>query len=250
MRSTVFKELGLTDAETKVYLALMKIGSNSVGAIVDESRVSRSKIYHVLDKLQKKALVTSILKGRTTYYNATHPQKILTYIEYKKDQLKKTEREAKEIIPSLETMQKFAGFKDEAEVYRGLEGLKAARDLSLEVLKKGETIRVFGSDKTSQDTMPAFWEEYHKKRIKLGIKGKYLMKENSRKHIDKIKRKIPLMRIKYTPVTAPVYIDIFGEYVVTSVVVPGYYVAFLIRNQYIADYYKEWFDQLWKDSKA
>ncbi len=250
MDTNLFHKLGLTEAETKVYLALVKIGSTTIGPIVDESKVSRSKIYHILDKLNKKGLVTSIIKGKTYYYNATNPQKILDYINYKKNELSQLEEDAHTLIPELESIQSFAGFRDEAEVYRGLEGVKAARDISLRVLNKGDVIRVFGSDKVAQDAMPAYWSDFHKKRVKLGIKGKYLMKEDSREPLDSIKKSPGLIEIKYLPVTRPVYIDIFADYVITSVMVPGYYVAFLIRNQYIADYYREWFDQLWKDGKS
>ena len=249
MDISILSKLGLTDAETKVYLALVKIGSTTIGPVVDESRVSRSKIYHVLDKLHKRGLVTSILKGKTSYYNATSPQKILDYINYRKKELAEIENEATQLIPQLESIQAFAGFRDEAEVYRGLEGIKAARDISLRTLKKGEEIRVFGSDKMAQEAMPAYWAEYHKKRVKFGIKGRYLMKESSRGSLDKIKRSSGLIQIRYLPVTRPVYIDIFADYVITSVMVPGHYAAFLIRNKYIADYYLEWFDELWKDGK-
>lgn len=249
MDSTVLKKLGLTDAETKVYFALIKIGSTTIGPIVDESKVSRSKIYHILDRLHKKGLITSIVKGQTNYYNAASPKKILDYISYQKKELEDLEEGANKLIPELESIQAFSGFRDEAEVYRGLEGVKAARDISLRVLKKGDVIRVFGSDKIAQDAMPVYWAEYHKKRIKLGIKGKYLMKESARNYLDQIKRTPGLIQIKYLPVTRPVYIDIFADYVITTVMVPGYYVAFVIRNQYIADYYVEWFDELWKDGK-
>lgn len=250
MDTTVLKKLGLTDAETKVYLALIKIGSTTIGPVVDESKVSRSKIYHILDKLHKRGLITSIMKGQTNYYNAADPKKILDYIYYRKKELKDLEESASKLIPELESIQAFSGFRDEAEVYKGLEGVKAARDISLRVLKRGDIIRVFGSDKIAQDAMPAYWEEYHKKRTRLGIRGKYLMKESARKPLDKLKRTPGMIQIKYLPVTRPVYIDIFADYVITTVMVPGYYVAFVIRNQYIADYYIEWFDELWKDGKS
>lgn len=249
MNTEVLSKIGLTESEIKVYISLVKTGSTTVGPLVDESQVSRSKIYHILDRLHKKGLITSIIKGKTAYYNATSPQKIFEYINYKKNELENVEKDTKKLVPELESLQSFAGFRDEAEVYRGLEGIKAARSLSLQVLKKGDTIRVFGSDKIAQDIMPAYWDDYHKKRVTKGIKAKYLMKENSRKDLDKIKKSQGLIEIRYLQATKPVYIDIFGEYVVTSVMVPGYYVAFLIRNQYVADYYTEWFDQLWKDGK-
>ena len=37
--------------------------------------------------LQEKGLVTSIMKGEVSYYNAADPDKILEYIERKKEEL-------------------------------------------------------------------------------------------------------------------------------------------------------------------
>ncbi|MCF7871499.1 hypothetical protein K9L97_00515 [Candidatus Woesearchaeota archaeon] len=247
METALFKKLGLTDAEIKVYLSTIKIGSTTVGPIIDDAKVSRSKIYHVLSKLHDKGLITSITKGKTKYFNAADPKKIQDYIEYKKKELNTLESDAQKIISQLEIIQSFSGQRDEAELYKGIEGVKTARDISLKELKKGDIIRVFGSDKIAQDAMPGYWEEYHKKRVNLGIKGKYLMKLNSKKELDHIKRKPGLMKIKYLPVTSPVYIDIFSDYIITTVMKKGYYAAFLIKNQEIAKFYVEWFDKLWED---
>ena len=54
MNIKILEEIGLTPGEIKVYLALLKIGQSSTGAIANESQVSRSKIYTILDKLAKK----------------------------------------------------------------------------------------------------------------------------------------------------------------------------------------------------
>ncbi len=250
MNLAFLERLGLSNAETKVYATLLRIGSTTVGPIVNEAQVARSKIYHVLDKLQRRGLVTSILKGDTKYFNAASPRKILDYIRYKKEDLDTLQKDAEKMMPQLEQLQDFAGFRDEAEIYRGKEGIKATRDISFQALKRGDTIRVFGSDQVAQDAMPAYWEEYHKKRVRAGIKAKYLMKESARNTLDSVKRKSGLLEIKYLPVSKPVYIDIFGDCVVTFVMAPDYYVSFLIKNKYIADFYREWFDELWEKGKS
>ena len=89
MDTQVLQKLGLTVAETKVYLALLKLGSTTIGPVVDESGVSRSKIYHILDRLHKRGLIASIIIGKTNYFNATSPKKIFDYIKYKKNELQR-----------------------------------------------------------------------------------------------------------------------------------------------------------------
>ena len=51
MDETLLEKLGLTKGEIKVYLALNKLGESSIGPIGKESKVSKSKMYDILDKL-------------------------------------------------------------------------------------------------------------------------------------------------------------------------------------------------------
>lgn len=50
----VLKKLGLTEYESKVYLALANLGTSSVKEIVNKSKIPRNKAYEVLNKLEEK----------------------------------------------------------------------------------------------------------------------------------------------------------------------------------------------------
>jgi len=50
MFEKILMNIGLTKGEAKVYSALNKIGQSTIGPIIDESGISRSKIYDVLDR--------------------------------------------------------------------------------------------------------------------------------------------------------------------------------------------------------
>ena len=56
----LLKEVGLTEGEIKVYLALFKIGASSTGPIVKEAKIHSSKVYPILDRLIEKGLVSFI----------------------------------------------------------------------------------------------------------------------------------------------------------------------------------------------
>ena len=57
MNSKILEKFGLTEGESKVYLALLKIGKSTIGDIVKEANVSNSKVYDILDRLNKKGLI-------------------------------------------------------------------------------------------------------------------------------------------------------------------------------------------------
>lgn len=52
------KQLGLTECEARVYFSLLKLGCTKIGQIVNDSHISRSKVYGVLERLTTKGLVS------------------------------------------------------------------------------------------------------------------------------------------------------------------------------------------------
>src|SRR3989344_1171774 len=97
----ILEEIGLTPSETKVYLALNKIGTSSICPIVNEARISNSKIYIILDKLIKKGLASKILINKVRYYKATEPERLLDFLEDKKKKILDEEEKIKKILPNL-----------------------------------------------------------------------------------------------------------------------------------------------------
>src|SRR3989338_6940485 len=102
MDETLLEKLGLTKGEIKVYLALNKLGESTIGPIGKESKVSKSKMYDILDRLIEKGLVGYITKDGTKYFMANDPHMILEYLERKESDLTQTKKQiVREILPIL-----------------------------------------------------------------------------------------------------------------------------------------------------
>jgi len=69
MIENILKEIGLTEGEIKIYLALLELGSSSITSIIKRSGISGSKAYEVLDRLAKKGLVNFIIKNNILIFN-------------------------------------------------------------------------------------------------------------------------------------------------------------------------------------
>ena len=80
MELEILTEIGLTKSEIKVYLAMLKLGQTTSGKIVDEAKITRSKIYDILERLKNKGLVSFITKDSTKYFSATNPNNLLNYL--------------------------------------------------------------------------------------------------------------------------------------------------------------------------
>ena len=53
-------DIGLTDGETKVYLALISLGTTKTGPLASKAGVSSSKVYKILDRLEKDVFDTGL----------------------------------------------------------------------------------------------------------------------------------------------------------------------------------------------
>jgi len=101
MDISALERIGLTSSEIKVYLALLKLGQVTAGPIVDEAKITRSKIYDILERLKQKGLVSHIIKEKTKYFSAADPHNILTYLDKKEEEIKQDKTAITKIIPEL-----------------------------------------------------------------------------------------------------------------------------------------------------
>ena len=82
MYENLLSEAGLTQSESKVYLALLKLGKSQSGKIVKEANISSGKIYEILEKLSEKGLVETVTENGVKQFIASDPKTILDYILY------------------------------------------------------------------------------------------------------------------------------------------------------------------------
>ena len=74
MNEKILEEIGLSRGESKIYLALIDLGSSTTGPIAKKSKISHSKVYKILDKLSVKGLVSYVLIRKTKYFKASNPE--------------------------------------------------------------------------------------------------------------------------------------------------------------------------------
>lgn len=144
MDTSILEEIGLTEGEIKAYLALLAIGSNSTGPIAKYSGVSRSKLYIILDKLEKKGMVSHVEKDGVTFFQAVEPSKIKDYLREKERKLKKLENDFEKFLPRLDAFHKRAKEREKVAIYQGLKGLIAVHEHVYLKLNKGEKFYYIG----------------------------------------------------------------------------------------------------------
>ncbi len=243
MHKEALLEVGLTEKESEVYLALIELGSSSAGQIIQKTGMHRAVVYDLLERLIEKGLVGHGIKGRKKYFEATNPQKLL-------DIVKEKEMKIRGILPNLLELSQFKDPLD-VKIYKGKEGIKTVFEDILRV-KPVEWLSL-GSGGETYNLLPAFLEEFHKNRVKSKIKARGLLINNAlATKRGEILSKLKYTEIKYLPKTivTPTVINIYNNrvtlYAVTKNKIPF---IILIENQQLAHSFKEYFESLWKISR-
>ncbi|MGB3478683.1 MAG: helix-turn-helix domain-containing protein, partial [bacterium] len=158
----VLEKIGLTANETKVYLALIGLGTSLAGNIARKAGLHRRQTYDALHRLIGKGLVSYTVKAGKKLFRPVDPERI---IEIAKQQ----EREIASILPEITNKFRKTESKIHAEIYEGAEGLKSVMELILKERKEWFTI---GSTGKGPVVLPFYLEQFARKRVKLGIKRK------------------------------------------------------------------------------
>lgn len=116
------EELGLSDKESKVYLALLEVENDSVIDLSNKTGINRTTIYPVLESLSKKGLISEVKLDKKVRYAAESPERLETYVERRKIQLEEQEKRLKDIIPQLKSTQRESGERPLIKTYEGEAG--------------------------------------------------------------------------------------------------------------------------------
>lgn len=238
------EQLGLTEGESKVYLALITIGSSSVGKIVKESGVAYSNIYEILNRLIEKGIASFIIKGKTKYFQPISPSNLLDYLDRKQKDIENQKKIATALLPQLSKLRTLHDMQ-EGEVFLGPKGLKTAYEKLLQDHAEGDEALFFYVHE----------EEYLKKSelFYAGIKG--LLKKVSYRGISneeyrssKFVKIYHFFDMRFVTFPVPGNMDIFQDKVLIISWKPEI-AAILIHSRSIAEHFRQYFNSVWKMGK-
>src|SRR3989338_8400808 len=101
MDKQILKEIGLSEGEIKVYLALLKLGEAKKTEIAKHAGVSSSKVYEICSRLQSKGVVGTIIKDKKTNFRAMEPKRLLDFFNEKTARIENQRKELEKAIPML-----------------------------------------------------------------------------------------------------------------------------------------------------
>ncbi len=243
MYEELLREIGLSLNESKVYATLLQLGESSVQEIAIKSKVHRRNVYDALAKLIEKGLTSEVFVKGEKNFSAVNPTRLLDIIKELEEKLQKT-------LPELQKRFETREEKEEAYLYRGIEGFKSYLS---DILKTKETVFFIGAKAFWLDPrLKHFLVHFQRERKRLGIKFMHLFDAEVKKEMPDILKFVG-KPYKFLPkeYSSLATVDIFGEYVVTFVgVKPGQLaeepLMFVMKSRRLADGYRKFFQFMWE----
>jgi predicted DNA-binding transcriptional regulator len=172
------RTLNLTDEEIEVYMTLLRLPSTPLG-LSRETGIKRTKIYTLLEMLEKRSLVTRQADDRGTFFVVTDPVNLGIQLSEREEKLKQQQHIFRQLVPMLNALQGSGQSGPFAvRTYEGIEGFKQM--LWHEHKAKGEVLSLGGGD--IEELIPdGAWAARHRQRA---VEAGYRVREIINSEID------------------------------------------------------------------
>ncbi|MCK5629687.1 MAG: helix-turn-helix domain-containing protein [Nanoarchaeota archaeon] len=242
MDTSILKDLGLSQAEIKVYITLLELGESSAGKILKRSGLQNSVVHRALNSLIEKGIINYIYEGRIRIYLASEPDYFLNYIDDKKERFR-------QILPELRAKQDFTKDHEMASIYKGIRGIKEV--YSILRTEKAKEYLSFGGGKQCEEKMGTmWWKNHHIKRIANKLPSRQVFDETV-KVFGKDLTKKALSKVRYLSAEFSQFQEtvIVGNLTAITIFTENAY-SILIRDKSVTEGYKKYFEFLWKNAKS
>lgn len=174
------QEIGLSEKEALVYIALLEVDNDSVLDLSKKTKLNRTTVYPVLESLAKKGLISEVKVDKKVNYVAEPPERLETYVERQKIVLEEHSKRLKEIIPQLKSVQREVGERPVVKYFEGREGIiSSLEDFFRTEDEGGTTYLVYPMDLLKDIFTEKEQEKYRALRLKKKIKSKVIYTSNS-----------------------------------------------------------------------
>lgn len=230
----ILTDLGLSEKEAKIYLALLELNESVPGIISRKANIKRPTTYVLLENLVKKGLITTITRNKVTHYRAVDPQ---IFLETEKTKVERLES----LMPELMNIKNKFGIEPQMSVFHGEKGLIEIMEDTLTT--KGELLCWCDVEIAVSTVLSDYFPTYLKKKIqkKIWLKGIFTYNKAGLRH--KKMEKEELREVRLVPKEKFPFeneINIYDDKV--AIISHQDKVGVIIQNQSIADTQKAIFN--------
>lgn len=239
MDTSILNDVGLTNAEIKIYIALLGLGTSTAGPILEKTGLQNSVVHLTLHKLVEKGFVSFVKKGSVKHYHPVDPNYLVKFIDEKKKRIEA-------LVPLLVSQQQKVE-RNEAEVFEGLAGLKAMLHEFIKDAKKGDEYLFFSfyvKNPKEFENVFKFYNDFDKERERRGLVTKGIV-PTALKPLLKGRKMRTLLFVDF-PISTNISICkdkvIFTPWEEQKI-------SFLIKSRQLADSFRVYFYSIWNKYK-
>jgi sugar-specific transcriptional regulator TrmB len=238
-------KLGFNKNEAKVYLSLINFGKADAYTIIKDTKFHKNIVYDNLEKLIDKGLIAFIIEGGKRVFQLTSSDMLVDLFAKKEKIIQDNKAKALELSKEIEKLAKKQKIFQEAQIFRGIEGVKSFYSQTL----KGNDFYVFGAPQSSVDIMgELFWQNYEVKRAEQKIHAKLIFNPSLKEYGKTLNSKFTEIRYfnqKFEPLTE----THIQDNKVAIIVWTDEPFLFLIESKEVANSYKKFFEDMWKQAR-
>ncbi len=248
------QDLGLSNKESRVYLASLSLGPASVQTIADRAAIKRVTTYVILESLLGLGLISQSVKAKKTFFVAEDPVRLERLLERRAAELSSQRADLEIILPKLSALQAVPQDTPGAKFYEGTDAVRALFSdfFTTYAEKSKEVVMFFNLDDCNHFFSKELIQRSVEERVTLGIHSKtiYTAADGPVLAADNKKQ---LQQCRFVPATGyPVKgsIIVFGDWVVMVSFNQNRPTGITIRSTDLSCSMKAIFEMAWKFSDS
>ena len=240
-------ELGFSDKEASVYLALLELGPSTTSEVSRAAKINRTTGYDILESLVSQGLVNPIGETKIQKFVAENPDKVIVFLENKIKQSQEKLKQAYNLLPELFSIYNEKE-KPKVKFYEGIEQVKEAFEDTLSA--KGEILAYAVGMDAFKSAGEKYFKDYFKRRVAKNIKVRVIAPDDpdTLKVIEHDKEElresliVPRDKFYFTTET-----NIYNDKIITVSWKEKF--AVIVESKEIADAQKKVFELAWLGAK-
>lgn len=240
----------INSKEKRILGALYKLGDAPISKIAKETLINRTALYHTVESLLNKGLLTKIKKEGGAYFQ---PLPLSTYEDWAKRQIASVSSQTNDLKEWLENQgDQLPTLYSDIRYYEGIEGVENLYNDSWRDNNEKMIYAITDYDKAYETFNDFMEKEYFPYRIKNGIQVRSLIPKNAvtgKRDVARSKELLRDMRFINLFKNLGIEINIYGpkvSIVAFDKIKPS---GVIIKNEIIAKAFKGIFEYLWNDAK-
>lgn len=232
------REIGFGDKETKVYLALLRLGQSAVTVISEKANQNRVTTYDILKALIEKGYVSYVIKEGIRYFEAVNPKRFLSELKEKQEMISS-------VMEELEGMKASLKKKPKIEMYEDISGIKSVFQ---DILNEDKETWFVGAPRML-DRLEFYFPHFIKQKRKQKIFSRVITKDCKAMRKYRKNTLKSAMSMRFVDEEIEVTKIIYGDKVAFLTFEEQNSIGILIENKDVSDLERTSFNLLWKNSK-